>query len=846
MMKNWSYIKNVLFVLSLLLGIFVFSEKVYAYPCPVGMSCSPYGSINGGVWVGYGEGNNRVCWERDGYTIRYSCSGTDANCEGGVWYWRNEGDCMTQDNAEFAGCCGGPGGGGGGQECGCGSQQCENTPGCECTFYGCKMPDGGNCAEYSCNTCDDGPCTPASCPAPLITEQNDYLAGTTSCSNCAGSNSRNCYEVPSASPISSIEVFPTGVANNMGCVSMTHTGMNMNRTIRMRSAHTDPDGAGNIEAVYVWLKNQPEAPNTPKYIDLDSNSGQTGRVYTNWSYGFMMHKEQNGWVPYIPSLQDNANNNKWIKADYSGARFGVKGPSGQNIVEVVVNSVTSQGNTVLFDFNLDYRNIPSGNLPQEGIYNIFVMANDEFGFTPYDNYTNGAQDMIDDTYPNNEQIRFYDRWTDSTRDWLYDFTSPTVDNMTSQVEYPTYLQYSWSSNDISSNGAGGLYALVTNAYISDGVPLTETDTISETLLTARGIKTIAPQPYTLSYTPQNINLIGNLNSAYLAKSVGVNAPSDLQAVRVNTRSNREGSLIVYATAFDNACNYGAFHNLYNLEDWIITYGGLMYSENGVEFTAKNVVESTLWDPFPFLRKITPLHADITSELFSGNTAVRSTILDKLVRTTELRSYAINPFSAYKTINFYTDLKSTFERRELGISGVQRIPNTSSLIGNLTNYGTGEVNVLDRSGNLTVGNNNVFNCNGRGVFFVSGNLIIQNGITNSNRNKDACLFVVGGNVIINSGSNKSSPTSMGYDEINAYILVDGNVTINADTSYDGLYINGGIHSRDGMTMNRYLGINYRNTYPALIVDHHSKYGLFSSLLLGSPVDMVKTEVGFKPY
>jgi hypothetical protein len=392
----------------------------------------------------------------------------------------------------------------------------------------------------------------------------------------------------------------------------------------------------------------------------------------------------------------------------------------------------------------------------------------------------------------------------------------------------------------------GLYAVVANAYISDGVDPQDTSPISEISLTSLGTKTLATTPFTLQNLPTDQNLLGNLNSGYLAKSVGINTNSDSEFVRVNTQSNREGSLVVYATAFDRACNFGSSYESYDLEDWLITYGGLVYSENGIDFTVKNVDDSTMWDSYPFLRKITPQRADLTSELFAGNASVSSTILNKLVRTTELSSYAVNPFRGYKPVNFYIDLKSTFERRESGITGVQRIPNTPSLVASLSDYGTGEVNVLDRIGNLTVGNNNVFNCDGRGIFFVSGDLTIQNGITNSNINRDACIFVVGGNLIIKNGLNTSSPTSIGYDEINGYFLVDGNVTINADPSYDGLYINGGIQSKGGIIMNRYLGINNRNTYPAIVVDHHSKYGFFSSTLLGNPIDMAKTEVGFKPY
>ena len=722
---------------------------------------------------------------------------------------------------------------------------------------GCELSSCGSCSSSN-PPCND--CTLPNCPAPFTNSGLDQfkferMRSCNKTGSCSGKTYGDCYEPrtciigdpacpdpedPQIPPDGLIHIFPSGDATTRGCTSSTYTGQQVNNPIRMVGTFQDPNGANDIEAMYIWLKNSTVAPVTPSFIDLNSDSGQTGRVCTNSSYGFLMHKEGGNWVPYIANLfcTDNKTNDKWVKASYANNRFGIKGPNGQNIAEVVVNSInTINGNTIQLDFSLDYTHIESANRPAEGTYNIFAMANDVFGFTPYDNYP-GID--VSSKFPA-EKIRYYDKWIDSGKDWSFDFTAPTVEGMSSQVEYPTYLQYSWNSNDTTS----GLYALVVNAYISDNTPLIETDKISEMTLSAKGTKTIALQPYSLSHTPSD-NLVGNLSSGYLAKSVGISSNTDNQSIRVNTNTNRKGSLIVFATAFDNACNYTASHELYNLEDWIITYGGLLYSQGGVNFSVKNMEDPSLWDQIPFLKRITPSRADITSELFGGNTTATSSILDKLVKTANLKSYVINPFKAYKPVNFYTDLKSTFERRESGISNIRRISNTSTIVGNLTDYGAGSSIVLDRSGDLTVGNANYFNCNGNGIFFVSGNLTIQNGISNSNKNRDACIFVVQGNVNINGGSNMSTPVKMGYDEINAYILANGNIQINTDSTYDGLYINGGIQVLGSVIFNRYLGINNRNTYPVLVVDNNSKYGILSSTIFGNPVDLIKTEVGFKPF
>ncbi|PKN02971.1 hypothetical protein CVU76_03015 [Candidatus Dojkabacteria bacterium HGW-Dojkabacteria-1] len=718
-------------------------------------------------------------------------------------------------------------------------------------WNGCCYSGGGgnNCCSLGdaiasgceglipCPNCvpDDPPCeecTLGNCPAPLTnTGDPAYrLSNYRSCQNgqyCDdGWKYGDCYETPSPQPTSSIQIFPTGNPTQLGCTSSTHTGIEVNNPIRMVSTHTDPDGSSDIEAIYIWLKIDGAIPNTPQYIDLDSSSGQTGRTYTRNSYGFMMHREGANWVPYIPSLVGGGND-KWIKATYGGGRFAIKGPSSQDMVFVQVNGVSEAGNSVNFDFNLDFRNISEVNRVIEGSYNIFVMANDVFGFTPYDNYGPGVTKIGD--YFNPEQIRFYQNWTDSNRDWVKDFTPPVVNAVNSEVTGPTKIKFSWNIGDLL-----GIFGLVGNTYLSDGV--TESENITQVVLTSDGNKTVVT-PYLPQ--PQGNSTIGHMSNGYIARAVNVGGVSKNGSLEMNVGGNREGSLLYYVTAFDNACNYNQSYSLYNLEGWIITYGGLMYSSTGVDFAVKNVEDPALWNPVALLNKISPAMADLSTELY-GTGLSNPTVLTKSNTT---KSFSVSPFKAYRTVDFYSDVKNTFERREVGISGVQRLnPNTSTLTGSL---GAGGIKVLDRSGNLTVGDANPFVCNGKGLFFVSGNLVVNNKILNSNYNHDACIFVVAGNVVINPGAN-SSGGSVGYDEINAYILTNGSVTLNTDPTFDGLYVSGGIQSLGGIFVDRYLGLNYRNTHPLLVVNHHSKYGIFSSTLIGNPIDMVKVEVGFKPF
>lgn len=782
----------------ILIGIlFISPEQINAlrtYNCSA-MTPQRYCGTPGGRISGY---YTTSCTLHSG-TYTWTCTGTDSSCteNHSISYYVSKEDCESKVHIKSTGCCN--------------STPGEDLPKCNA----CNLPD---CPPPLQNTCD-----PSQNPCDELRLENYRSCKKTG--SCTGSRKYgNCYEVASPQPVSSIQVYPSG-STTLGCSSNTHTGIQVNNPIRMISTHTDTNGADDIEAVYIWLQVASTTPATPKYIDLDSSSGQAAKTRTRDGYGFMMHKEGSNWVPYVGSITGQ-DSDKWVKASYSSNRFTIKGPSSQDMVGVVVNDVSASGNSITFDFSLDYRNITEANRVLDGSYNIFVMANDVFGFTPNDNYPSGINIG---KYFGAEEIRYHRNWTDSNKDWVHDFTPPVVNNISEEVVGPTNIKFSWNIADLR-----GLFGLVANVYASEGVETAEN--ITQAILTSSGTKTVV-QPYALAQ--QGSSVIGHLENGYIARSVDIGGTSSDGNLSMNIGGNREGSLVYYLTAFDQACNFYSSYALHDLEDWIVTYGGLLYSSTGVEFSVRNIDDPNMWSSVSLLNKINPLYADLSSELYGNSLNTPSSLL----RSSNTGSYSISPFTGFKALDFYTDIKSTFERREAGISNLQRLsPNTSTLIGNL---GADTIKVLDRAGNLAVGDSNPFVCNGKGIFFVSGNLTINNEILNGNYNSDACIFVVGGDVVINPGPN-SSGGSVGYDEINAYILSNGSLTINSDSSFDGLYINGGIQLNSGVNIDRYLNLGYRNTHPILVVNHHSKYGIFSTALIGSPVDMVKTEVGFKPY
>ncbi|MDY0096987.1 MAG: hypothetical protein RBS01_01380 [Candidatus Dojkabacteria bacterium] len=722
----------------------------------------------------------------------------------------------------------------------------------------------GDADESGCNTiipcpsCDDDDdgdddddddevcnrCTLKECPNPPLSDNGEEIYKFKDFYSCQDSGTctdwhyRDCFEQPSNKPTVSLTVYPNSLKTTYGFVSTTHTGAgkgddSVNEPIRMIGRYTD-SSAGEIEALYVWFSNTATMPTTPKYVDLNGDSGQAAKTASKTQYGFMMHKEGTSWKPYVPSIVGSSAGDKWVKAPYSGNQFSIKGPDGQTMVNVTILGVRTEGSSIVLEFNVSFNTV---NPVQDGIYNIFMMGNDVFGFTPYDNYDAypEVKNKIGD-YWAPELIRYFDQWIDSNRDWNIDLNAPSFSNFDVSVSGKTKLEFTW---DIRDNLA--LYGIVGNLYIDDNFK--NVQPFTTTVLSGGTVNVTSP------YTPHTIesSKVGHLETDYLFKILGTDGTG---TASIDVGSNREGFIYLYVTGFDRGGNVTASSYLsFDLRDWMATQGGLLYSKDGIDVTSRVLEDAylSLWNPISYIRNFDEKTSDISSELV-GDLLPVDPLAPK--KSTETESYMVRPYRVKDISSYYSLLKNAFERKEKSINTSQLPQGTSLLTGLLVTNSSTNIRVLDRTGNLTVGTPATpFTCNGKGIFFVSGNLTINGSILNSNANKDACIFVVRGEVIVMPGAHVSGLSQIQYDPINAYILTDKGFTINEETATfpttDGLYVGGGIHSLEGVTLNRYLKLADRLLFPAFVVDHHSKYGIFAGELFGTQVNLQKVEVGLKP-
>lgn len=756
-----------------------------------------------------------------------------------------------------------------------------------CTgYYGYECGSGGSEPPLPCTAC-----TPV-CKDPLLgTEKLDIykVPKAFSCKDsepagCTGAKTRykTCWEVPSPQPSVALSIHPENLDTSLGFTSDTYTGGGMyssskdysvndfmpyssirysedDNTFYMNATFTDTDL--KIEATYIWFTQNSTTPITPKKLDLDSSV--TPKKYGTNSesdFGFMMNYRDDQWVPYIPAIYGDGDDDTdwWKKAgDYKAVEvidgksvFSIPGKNGGVIANVVIYSITrsDDGKKVELKLGISFKekNTPYNLLskqPKEGGYSIWLMGNDKFGFTPYDNYTEpkSVVTAMHNRWVTNERIRFYDQWKDTGLKWNLNFDSPNI-TLKFEPVGKTSLKVIWdfiADVDFLDEFSN----LVLNVYKSDELA------IPDVIVSSYGNAKVPDSSFTVKTLSDSGDVVGHLDYSKNRYLLMMDTDGGDGSVRLNLGDVGPGFLYFYITAFDKGGNIATSGLVpFDLRDWMITQGGLLYSNN-IGFDAKDLTtEPTGWSGKSLLKRVPYQYADFSTELVG----IRSLgALGAPISSLDTKGYMIRPYTPKLIQGYYNTLKGLFDRRIDSLPILKKI-DTSILSGNLSSYSiaNGQIGYITTD-NLTVNNN--FVCNREGVFFVKETLTISGEILNADKNKDACIFVTGGNVILREG-NKSSVLNTGvmqYDEVNSYVLADGSITIekeNASLVFDGIYINGGMHSlsTEGVLMNRILKLEDRLRYPILVVDHHSKYGVLARKVFGSSTLIQKTEIGIKPY
>ena len=127
-----------------------------------------------------------------------------------------------------------------------------------------------------------------------------------------------------------------------------------------------------------------------------------------------------------------------------------------------------------------------------------------------------------------------------------------------------------------------------------------------------------PNALTLAPGTPDEKDIGNLGDSNQWEFRNVNSTPVSATKKVNTSTNEGGAINFYLTTFDQACNYIVHSSSVNLEPWISTKGGTIYSKGTILLPDKDL--SSVDDSFykingqPTLKYITKEQLHIGSEV----------------------------------------------------------------------------------------------------------------------------------------------------------------------------------------------------------------------------------------
>lgn len=775
------------------------------------------------------------------------------------------------------------------------------TPSCR---NGYNAPDYISRCNMRYRTCYCSSCL-KQCPSPLTNTGsanlilNDFRECTNDCSVKPPENQDDCYEIESPQPMERLTIVkdPEEYANHYGFSSITHTGDRLPdttnigtlndpfyRPIKMRAEYEDANGASDIEGMFVWFRGEQYTGElgTPIYISDVADPKASAKD----SWGFMLRRVGSVWQPYVPSY--NGGDVFWTSKDTSGTVFSIDGPNGGKMVEVTIISITEKdNNTLLMEFSLRFSDnngeLFSDNV-LEGLYRIYLMGLDKFSFTPYDNYNieygnywtpqfkySGETTLSPYWQPNQlrykpEQNQLYARdWFLTDKTWTIDRTAPTLKEINKTV-LDNSITLSWEVSDDRN-----LYAIVGNIFTSG-------DDVKTITVSTGKIDVSLHEPTTFSLNSENngveedkIGILNNMGVSLFQVNPNINGKEHSGSVTLNVNPEAQNSLSFFITVFDDAGNIAQSEEIkQDLNDWMVTSGGLAYSTEGTSFTAKELA-SGIWNnvlpPSSYGSNLglIPPDVNLTSEMWGE----RNDVLIYFIPNSPLDSYSLR-FDGIKSIEedgYYTLLLDSYEKNKKNLGDKVREKTVSGDIGGAVTdipycpEPDKEYCVLKSTADVRIKSN--FACNKKTLMFIGGSLEINPPLKNSVNTDilsgmNGCIFVVSGNVNITEGDNASS-SGFGYDKINGYILADGQIII-GDESYkrdhntnpviDGVYINGGLQSSKSnydksILFNRYLRLEDRLKFPLLAIDLHPKYGILGEKFFGSKYIIQTIELGVKP-
>jgi hypothetical protein len=625
------------------------------------------------------------------------------------------------------------------------------------------------------------------------------------------------------------------------CVSTTHTGIEVNNPLKFEIIGSDLDGVDEIKGAIVWLSKNGTISQIP---DFPTIAGTYTRSDPN-HIAVMVLQRDGSWANspllYAP---DSANGYNWGNITSSRQITTTAGTMATvNGVNVTVN-----GENVNFNIEVTFNEVTLGQIVYpEGNYNVSGLVFDEHMLL-------AGGTVVDQFYMSTDCRA--GGWNIDLRRPIFESGSPTSETIFSRV-----LRLLWNFNG-------------TGSYATDAV-------INGYSYTATGEVILeSPSGYpnmTLTTPPPEaeIGVMSDPNAWNIINSVA-SETYDSNA-RINIGDNDDGTIILYVTGFDQACNYVISDDppTINLNPWITSKGGFVYSGGNVGAQAKDY---TAYSTFinSVLRKVTAGELDIGTEVVTSRSDTINNFIHPGLGAVRASS-VYNSNSQMSSWYEYFSARLADQKIALGENNFRNFGFDPAIAGSsISDYCVNPF--LPQAGReycyMNVNAPELYiptsltNCDKKTLIMSSGDIYLEPDLYNGgDDNVNGCIFVAGGSIYVGAGDwktgNATGIEETKYDYLDAYLVADDIIDIqlvdvrdslgSVIYTRDGLEIYGGLVAfgqniptgTSAVQANRSFGL--WNAYiPTTAITWDPRYAKLAEAFFGPTAAMYKREVGFKPY
>jgi hypothetical protein len=611
-----------------------------------------------------------------------------------------------------------------------------------------------------------------------------------------------------------------------GCKTEEYTGTEVNNPLNIRLGGVDPDGTDEIKGAIIWFGKDGIIPEISTISDTYTSTNVD-------EVGIMMVQNGDSWSndPLVYAI--NSDNTWGLIGD--GV---IKNASGDSIAQVLNIQITQGEELVTFEFDLLLESNHTGNM--DGMYQFKSIILDEYMLLD--------SNRVDQSY----LTRHFN--------WGIDLEDPILERVTQSINGPTQIYLNLELDGTGSN--------ITDYVISgyrDGGDITSRIDLLSPLLNPPGVNDSIALRTGEDYPQGCLPGVTGGNDCALNtwRFPNINVEdyaTDPEYILIDIGQNQGGAVVIYATAYDQACNDSIIDHVLDLRPWIATKGGVMYSQGSMGSNAKDFSEEGELDKF---YNIDPVSDTTTLRNYSGQQ-----ILNEMTTGTELissRNQAITDLIHYDTIkavransiydsnekkNYWFEY---FKRKLDQQLAFENTPITQTTIAE--GCPTGGTCVMYSEESIEVPEGYV--CDARTLIMSEGSITITPDIETSGGGLNGCIFLSKDRIIIKEGDHLSTGDIVQYDYLEGFFVAEDQILIEQQTDLvqpirDGLEIKGGLvaFGRDStnssaVLIQRNLRLfSYMN--PTVVVTWDVKYAKLSEIFFGTEAAMYKQEVGFKAF